>query len=155
MGWPGSSYCLVVDQRVSLITLGVSDLARSRAFYEALGWSGHETEGTYFVQAGANVIVLWSRAKLAEDAGLGDRVDDGFGGVAFAQNVRSRDEVDVIMAAVSRAGAHVTKPAQETFYGGYAGYFADPDGHIWEIAHNPSFGLNPDGSLTLPWSTTG
>jgi catechol 2,3-dioxygenase-like lactoylglutathione lyase family enzyme len=139
-----------MEPRVSLVTLGVSDFARSRAFYEALGWRGQEAEETFFVQAGGSAIVLWSREKLADDAGITDRDQDGFGGVALAHNVRSRDEVDAIMAAASSAGARVTKPAAETFYGGYAGYFADPDGHLWEIAHNPGFALGPDGSLTLP-----
>jgi catechol 2,3-dioxygenase-like lactoylglutathione lyase family enzyme len=139
-----------MEPRISLVTLGVADLARSRAFYEALGWHGQEAEETYFVQAGGSAVVLWSRAKLADDAGIVDHGSDGFGGVALAHNVRSRDEVDAIMAAASAAGAAVTKPAGETFYGGYAGYFADPDGHLWEIAHNPGFTLEPDGSLTLP-----
>jgi catechol 2,3-dioxygenase-like lactoylglutathione lyase family enzyme len=139
-----------MEPRVSLITIGVADLARSRAFYEALGWQGQEVEETYFVQAGASAVVLWSRAKLADDAGLSDHGQDGFGGVALAHNVSSRDEVDTIMQVAASAGATVTKPAAETFYGGYAGYFADPDGHLWEIAHNPGFTLGPDGSLTLP-----
>ena len=143
-----------MEQRVSLITLGVADLARSRAFYESLGWAGHEIEETFFVQAGGIAIVLWSRAKLAEDAGVSAGDGDGFGGLTLAQNVASRDEVDAVMAVADKAGARVTKPAQETFYGGYAGYFADPDGHLWEIAPNPGVTLNPDGSLTLPWSTT-
>jgi predicted lactoylglutathione lyase len=139
-----------VEPRVSLITIGVADLARSRAFYETLGWQGQEVEETYFVQAGSQAVVLWSRAKLAEDAGITDRGKDGFGGVALAQNVRSREEVDAIMTAAAYAGADITKPAAETFYGGYAGYFADPDGHVWEIAHNPGFTIESDGSLTLP-----
>ncbi|MGN6474518.1 MAG: VOC family protein [Mycobacteriales bacterium] len=139
-----------MEPRVSLITIGVADLARSRAFYEALGWRGQEVEETYFVQTGSSAVVLWSRAKLAHDAGITDRGADGFGGLALAHNVRSREEVDDIMAAAATAGATVTKPAAETFYGGYAGYFADPDGHLWEVAHNPGFGLEPDGSLTLP-----
>lgn len=146
-----------MDARVSLVTLGVADLARSRAFYEALGWLGQEVDETYFVQAGGMAIVLWSRAKLAADAGIddsgGDADDDGrsgFGGIALAHNVRSRDAVDDVMAAAREAGATITKPAQDTFYGGYAGYFTDPDGHLWEIAHNPGFTLADDGSLTLP-----
>jgi predicted lactoylglutathione lyase len=139
-----------MEQRVSLITLGVADLARSRAFYEALGWTGQEVEETFFVQAGGSAVVLWSRSKLADDAGLTDTGGDGFGGVALAQNVGSRADVDAVMTAARQAGARITKPAQETFYGGYAGYFADPDGHVWEIAHNPGFTLNADGTLTLP-----
>jgi hypothetical protein len=139
-----------MEPRISLITLGVADLPRSRAFYEALGWHGQETEETYFVQTGGSAVVLWSRSKLADDAGVTDTGAGSFGGVALAQNVRSRDEVDATMAAAGAAGAKITKPAEETFYGGYAGYFADPDGHMWEIAHNPGFTLAADGSLTLP-----
>jgi uncharacterized protein len=139
-----------MEPRISLITLGVDDLPRSRAFYEAMGWRGQEIEETYFVQAGGSAIVLWGRAKLADDAGVSDDGRDGFGGVALAQNVRSREEVDAIVQAARAAGATITKPAAETFYGGYAGYFADPDGHLWEIAHNPGFTLLEDGSLVLP-----
>jgi uncharacterized protein len=147
-----------MDQRVSLITLGVDDLARSRRFYEALGWSCKEVEETVFFQTGGSAVILWSREKLAADAGIEDArapgPADGFGGVALAQNVRSPAEVDEILAAASAAGATITKPAEETFYGGYAAYFADPDGHLWEIAHNPGFALADDGSLVLPPSLT-
>jgi predicted lactoylglutathione lyase len=140
-----------MDQRVSLITLGVDDLATARAFYEALGWECKEVEETVFVQAGGSAIVLWGRAKLADDAGIDDTGSDGFGGIALAQNVRSREEVDEIVAAAEAAGATIAKPAAETFYGGYAAYFADLDGHLWEIAHNPGFTLRDDGSLVLPF----
>ena len=139
-----------MEPRISLITLGVADLPRSRAFYEALGWRGQEIEETYFVQAGGSAVVLWEREKLADDAQVSDNCRDGFGGIALAQNVRGREEVDAIVEAARAAGATITKPAGVTFYGGYAGYFADPDGHVWEIAHNPGFTLEPDGSLTLP-----
>ena len=139
-----------MDQRISLITLGVTDLARSRAFYERLGWQGQEMEETVFFQAGGQAVVLWGRAKLAADGGIDDRGSDGFGGMALAQNVRSREEVDRIVAEAAAAGAVVTKAPAETFYGGYAGYFRDPDGHAWEIAHNPGFTLADDGTLTLP-----
>jgi hypothetical protein len=139
-----------METRVTLITLGVADLPASRAFYEALGWQGQEIEETFFVQAGGLAIVLWGRAKLAEDAGVTDPTPGGFDGIALAQNVGSRDQVDEVMAQAAAAGARITKPAEETFYGGYAGYFADPDGHVWEIAHNPGFTLNPDGTLVLP-----
>jgi catechol 2,3-dioxygenase-like lactoylglutathione lyase family enzyme len=140
-----------MDQRVSLITLGVADLAVSRTFYEALGWRGTEVEETMFFQAGGLGLILWSREKLAADGGLEDRGEDGFGGVALAQNVRSPQEVDAIFAAAEAAGATITKRPAETFYGGYAGYFTDPDGHAWEIAHNPGFTLAADGSLELPF----
>lgn len=139
-----------VDPRVSLVTLGVTDLARSRAFYEALGWRGQEVEETYFVQAGSSAVVLWPRTKLADDANVRDEMHDGFGGIALAHNVRDRREVDAILRTARSAGAMITKPAAETSYGGYAGYFADPDGHLWEIAYNPGFTLEDDGSLTLP-----
>jgi uncharacterized protein len=138
-----------MEPRVSLVTLGVADLARAKAFYAALGWDGKEVQETVFVQAGPLAVVLWSRAKLAEDSGIED--DGGsFGGMALAQNVRSRDEVDAIVAAAAAAGATVTRPPSETFYGGYAGVFRDPDGHVWEIAHNPGFTLAEDGALVLP-----
>ena len=139
-----------MDQRVSLITLGVTDLARAKAFYAALGWTGQEMEETVFFQAGGLAIVLWARAKLADDAGITDDAAATFAGLALAQNVASRDEVDAIVRAAAAAGATITKPAAETFYGGYAAYFRDPDGHAWEIAHNPGFTLNADGTLTLP-----
>jgi hypothetical protein len=138
-----------MEQRVSLVTLGVADLARSRDFYSALGWRGQEVEETVFFQAGAMAVVLWSREKLAADGNVED-TGGGFGGIALAQNVRSRAEVDEVISAAAAAGGSVTKPAAETFYGGYAGYFTDPDGHAWEIAHNPGFTLGPDGALVLP-----
>lgn len=139
-----------MEQRISLITLGVLDLARAKAFYEALGWHGQELEETVFFQAGGMAIVLWGRRKLAEDGRIDDFDPGGFGGVAVAQNVRSREEVDQVLEDVQRAGGRVTQEAHETFYGGYAGYFADLDGHVWEIAYNPGFTLAEDGSLILP-----
>lgn len=139
-----------MEQRVSLITLGVADVRRARRFYEDLGWRGQEVEETVFFQAGGSAVVLWGREKLAADCGIDDDGADGFAGVALAQNVRSREEVDAAMAAAEAAGARITKAAAETFYGGYAGYFSDPDGHSWEVAHNPGFALADDGSLQLP-----
>ena len=139
-----------MEQRISLVTLGVADLPRARAFYEALGWRGQEVEETVFFQAGGLAMVLWGRAKLADDAGLTDRGGDGFGGVGLAQNVRTREEVDDVLCRAADAGAAVTHPARETFYGGYAGCFTDPDGHLWEIAWNPGFPLAEDGALTVP-----
>jgi uncharacterized protein len=138
-----------MEQRVSLVTLGVADLERARGFYEALGWRGQTVERTTFFQAGPVAVVLWSRERLAEDCGI---VDDGgrFGGIVLAHNVRSEAEVDAVLAAAARAGGRVTQPARRTFYGGYAGVVADPDDHLWEIAHNPGFGLAPDGALVLP-----
>ena len=139
-----------MEQRVSLITLGVRDLARAKAFYEHLGWHGQEVERTVFFQAGGSAVVLWGDAELAADAGLPARADRAFRGIALAQNVRSRAEVDSVVEAARVAGATVTREPAETFYGGYAGYFADPDGHVWEIAYNPGFALADDGSITLP-----
>lgn len=135
---------------MSIVTLGVAELGRSRAFYEALGWRGQEVEGTVFFQAGGMALVLWGRAKLAADCGIADVGSGGFAGLALAQNVRSQAEVDSIIAAAEAAGATVTRPPAPTFYGGYAGVFTDPDGHAWEIAHNPGFPLADDGALTLP-----
>jgi uncharacterized protein len=139
-----------VEQRISLVTLGVTDLARARGFYEALGWRGQEVEETVFFQAGGLAVVLWGRDKVAEDAGVEDAAPATFGGVVLAHNVGSRAEVDDVLAEAKRAGATVTRAAQETFYGGYAGCFRDPEGHVWEVAHNPGFELGPDGALTLP-----
>lgn len=139
-----------MEQRISLVTLGVADLARARTFYERLGWRGQEVEQTVFFQAGTIAVVLWGRDKLAADAGVEDPGTDGFGGVVLAHNVRSRSEVDAVLGAAADAGAEVTKPARETFYGGYAGCFTDPDGHVWEIAYNPGFPLGSDGAITVP-----
>jgi predicted lactoylglutathione lyase len=139
-----------MEQRVSLITLGVRDVRRARTFYEQLGWHGQEVQETVFLQAGGSVLVLWGRDKLAADCGLPDLDAGGFGGIALAHNVRSRAEVDEIIGQAVEAGAAVTKPAAETFYGGYAAVFTDPDGHPWEIAHNPGFTLGEDGALTVP-----
>lgn len=139
-----------MDQRISLLTLGVEDLDRARSFYERLGWRGQEVEETVFFQAGGIALVLWSRAKLAADCGLDDLRPGGFDGMVIAHNLRSVAEVDALLAAARDAGARITRPAAPTFYGGYAGVFCDPDGHAWEIAHNPGFTLGEDGSLTLP-----
>lgn len=140
-----------MEPRISLVTLGVTDLARSKAFYEALGWQGQEVQETVFVQAGSMALVLWDRSKLADDSGIVDAAPgDGYGGIALAQNVRTRGEVEEILAVAEQAGATITRPATETFYGGYAGCFTDPDGHVWEIAHNPGFTLTDDGALVLP-----
>jgi len=139
-----------MEQRLSLVTLGVADVARAQAFYERIGWRGQQVEHTVFFQAGGIALVLWDRASLARDAGVPLEEPVAFEGIALAHNVRSANEVDAILAAVQAAGGRVTRPAAETFYGGYAGYFADPDGHLWEVAHNPGFSLDPDGSLTLP-----
>ena len=139
-----------MEQRISLITLGVADVSRARTFYERLGWHGQELEETVFFQAGSMALILWGRAKLAGDSGVADTDTSGFDGVVLAHNLRSRAEVDALLAVAAAAGAEITRPAGETFYGGYAGCFRDPDGHVWEIAWNPGFTLGPDGSLVLP-----
>lgn len=139
-----------MEQRVSLITLGVRDLGVARAFYEALGWRGQQVAETVFFQAGGQALVLWSRAELAADGGVADDGEGGFGGVALAHNVRSEAEVDAVLDAAVVAGASLTRAAAPTSYGGYAGYFADPDGHLWEVAHNPGFTLDAAGNLVLP-----
>lgn len=140
-----------MEQRISLITLGVADLARARSFYEALGWRGQEVEETVFFQAGGLVLSLWSREKLAADSGVPDRPADGtFDGITLAHNVRFPAEVDELVAQAAQAGGTVTRAPADTFYGGYAGCVADPDGHLWEIAFNPGFPLSEDGSLHLP-----
>ncbi len=139
-----------MEQRVSLITLGVTDLHRARRFYEELGWRGQEVEETVFFQAGGQVLVLWGREKLAADSGVDDDGECSFGGVALAHNVRSVDEVDDVVERAAAAGATVTRQPAETFYGGYAGCFRDLDGHVWEIAFNPGFSLDDAGNLTIP-----
>ncbi|TDB75852.1 VOC family protein [Micromonospora sp. KC723] len=141
-----------MEQRISLITLGVTDIARARAFYEQLGWHGQEIEETVFFQAGGLALVLWGRAKLAADVGVPGGEP---GAMALGYNVHSRAEVDEILATAAQAGARITRPAADTFYGGYAGCFTDPDGHVWEIAWNPGFALAADGTLTLPDFTAG
>lgn len=143
-------YIAGVEQRISLITLGVADLDRARTFYERLGWHGQQVEETVFFQAGAVAVVLWARDRVAADAGIADRTGDGFGGVTLAHNVRSRTEVDEVLGQAANAGAEISQAARETFYGGYAGFFTDPDGHVWEIAYNPGFPLGRDGAITIP-----
>jgi hypothetical protein len=138
-----------MKQGVSLITLGVSDYERAKSFYATLGWSpALEIEETAFYQANGVVLVLWSREKLAADTGT---ADDGAGwsGITLAHNVASRQEVDDLVARAFAAGGTITREPGETFYGGYAGVFRDLDGHAWEVAHNPGFGLAADGSVLL------
>ncbi|MEV0641816.1 VOC family protein [Streptomyces sp. NPDC050619] len=140
-----------MEQRITLITLGVSDLARAKAFYEALGWRGQEVAETVFFQAGGLGLVLWDREKLAQDCGVEPgATTGGFGGIALAHNVRSDAEVDALLAMVERAGGTITKPAAVNAIGFYSSAFVDPDGHAWEVAHNPGFPLAEDGSVTLP-----
>ena len=138
-----------MKQRVSLITLGVADLARARAFYEALGWRSKTDPAldVAFFQAGGMVVALWDRATLAEDSGVEDT--GGWGGITLAYNVRSPEEADAVLAEAERAGATIPRRGAETFWGGYSGVFVDPDGHPWEVAHNPRWTIEPDGSTRL------
>jgi predicted lactoylglutathione lyase len=137
-------------QSISLITLGVGDYDRAKAFYGALGWTAAlDIQETAFFQANGIVLTLWSREKLSADMGI---PDDGarWSGIALAHNVGSREEVDDLIERARANGAEITRPPSETFYGGYAGVFRDLDGHAWEIAHNPGFELAADGSAILP-----
>jgi catechol 2,3-dioxygenase-like lactoylglutathione lyase family enzyme len=137
--------------QLTVVTLGVHDLARSRAFYEALGFraSGASNESIVFMAAGGVVLALYRRKLLADDANLSSE-GSGFGGVTFARNVASRAKVDAALDEAKKAGAHILKPAHEAFWGGYSGYFADPDGHPWEVAHNPHWKLDAAGRVVLP-----
>ena len=135
---------------ISLVTLGVADYPRAKAFYEAMGWRvTWEAQETAFFQANGVVLVLWGREKLAADTGVEDN-DSSWSGITLAHNAGSDEEVDDVIEAARRNGAQITREPAETFYGGYAGIFRDLDGHAWEVAHNPGFGLRPDGSVVLP-----
>ena len=137
-----------MEQRVSLITLGVSDLPRARAFYEGLGWEvTDDPEDILFFQAGGLVIALWSRESLAEDTDVEDH--GGWGGITLAHNVRSPAEVDAVLEEARLAGGRIARKGAETFWGGYSGVYVDPDGHAWEVAHNPAWTLAPDGTISL------
>jgi predicted lactoylglutathione lyase len=137
-----------MEQRVSLITLGVTNLARARAFYEALGWTVNgDPEDVVFFQAGGMIVALWSRARLAEDSGVED--GGGWGGVTLAYNARSPIDVDDVIEQARRAGAGIVREPGATFWGGYSGMFVDPDGHPWEVAHNPFWTVADDGSVSL------
>jgi predicted lactoylglutathione lyase len=139
-----------VEQRLSLVTLGVKDLTHARTFYEALGWSTEaapDDDDVVFFQAGGMIVALWSRASLAEDSGVED--GGGWGGVTLAYNTRSPEEVDAAIEEARAAGASVVRKPAATFWGGYSGVFLDPDGHPWEVAHNPHWQIAPDGSVRL------
>ena len=138
-----------MDQRISLITLGVADVAASRSFYERLGWRvGLDVEETVLFQIEGLILTLWGRDKHAADSGVVD--GSGWGGVTLAHNVGSREDVDRVVEEARSAGASIAREPAETFYGGYAGVFVDPDGHPWEVAYNPGFRLRDDGALELP-----
>ena len=137
---------------ITLITLGVADVARATAFYESLGFVKSKTasqDEVSFFRAGGVVLALWGREAQRDDANAG-ALWNGNGGMVVAQNVASKVEVDAVMAKAAASGARILKPASKTFWGGYDGYFADPDGHIWEVAFNPHWGLNEDGLIELP-----
>jgi uncharacterized protein len=139
-----------VEQRLSLITLGVADLARARAFYEGLGWQtrAEPDDDVVFFQAGCMIVALWPRDLLAEDTVVED--NGGWGGITLAYNARSPEEVDEVVGQAETAGATIGRPPAETFWGGYSGVFRDPDGHPWEVAHNPRWTIEHDGSVKLP-----
>jgi uncharacterized protein len=138
-----------MEQRLSLVTLGVADLDRSRRFYAALGWRRHGAHAeVVFFQAGGMVLALWSREALAADAKV-PAEGTGFRGIALAYNTRTRAEVDAVLDEAKTAGATIPKPAEDAFWGGYSGYFADPDGHLWEVAWNPEWKMAADGSIRL------
>jgi len=139
-------------QQLHLITLGVKDLKRSLEFYEqGLGWKRAQASSgdVVFFSMGGVVLSLYPRDKLAEDAGVSPE-GEGFEGITLAYNTHSREEVDEVLQQAARLGARIVKPAQDVFWGGYSGYFADPDGHLWEVAWNPFFELDADGKLNLP-----
>lgn len=140
---------LTVEQRLSLVTLGVRDLGRARRFYEALGWTtgAGPDDDVVFFQTGGMIVALWDRDRLAEDTVVAD--GGGWGGVTLAHNVRSPAEVDSVLAEAEAAGATITRPGAETFWGGYSGIFVDPEGHAWEVAHNPHWTVREDGSVSL------
>jgi predicted lactoylglutathione lyase len=139
-----------MEQRLSLITLGISDLDRARGFYEALGWKtgAKEADDVVFFQNVGMVLALWDRAKLAEDSAVTD--SPGWGGVTLAYNTRSTEEVDQVIEEARKAGATIGREPGETFWGGYSGIFIDPDGHPWEVAHHPRWIIEENGSLTIP-----
>ena len=140
-----------MEQRLSIVTLGVADVAASRRFYERLGWSASSVgdEHIAFFQAGSMVFSLYSLEEMAKDLGL-ESGNSGYASIALAYNVRHKEDVDAVLAEAEQAGARLLKSAEEKPWGGYAGYFADPEGYAWEVAWNPGFELGEDGSLRLP-----
>lgn len=139
-----------MEQRMSLITLGVQDLGRARRFYEAMGWKcgASPDDDVVFFQAGGMVVALWDRARLAEDSGVTD--GGGWGGVTPAYNTRSDAEVDSVIEEARAAGATIVREPAATFWGGYSGVFVDPEGHPWEVAHNSFWTIDEQGGVHLP-----
>jgi uncharacterized protein len=138
-----------MEQRLSLITLGISDLDRARKFYEALGWKtgASPDDDVAFFQAGGMIVALWGRTKLAEDSAVTE--GSGWGGITLAYNTRSQKEVDEVIEEARAAGATIGREPAETFWGGYSAVFIDPDGYPWEVAHNPNWTIEEDGSVKL------
>ena len=138
-----------MEQRLSLVTLGVGDLERARRFYLALGWTSGAApaDDVVFFQAGCMIVALWGREQLAEDTVVED--SGGWGGITLAYNARSPSEVDAVLAEAEAAGAAIPRAGAETFWGGYSGVFVDPEGHAWEVAHNPNWTIGEDGSVSL------
>jgi catechol 2,3-dioxygenase-like lactoylglutathione lyase family enzyme len=139
-----------MEQRVSLITLGVADVNRAADFYRALGWQpvADDNDDVFFFQAGGPVFALWGRDQLAADSRIED--SGGWGGVTLAYNVRAQEDVDTVIEEARNAGARIGREPAETFWGGYSGLFIDPDGHPWEVAHNPGWTVTADGAVQLP-----
>jgi uncharacterized protein len=140
-----------MEQRLSIVTLGVDDLEKSTAFFERLGWrrSVRQAKAVSFFQCGSMAVSLFSRSELAKDAGISAH-GEGFGGFTVAYNARSKEDVDAVLGEAKAAGAEIVKPAQEAFWGGYSGYFRDLDGHLWEVAWNPHFPIDESGAIRLP-----
>ena len=140
-----------MEPRISIVTLGVSDLDRSRNFYKKLGWkeSASSNDGVVFYQAGCLIFGLYPRDKLAEDARVPDD-GSGFRAFSLAYNVRSKEDANAILDEAVAAGGTLVKAAEDVFWGGYSGYFADPDGFLWEVAWNPFFPIAEDGAISLP-----
>jgi uncharacterized protein len=141
---------MTMEPRISAITLGVNDMAAAQRFYQAMGWTPHPTsqEAVTFYQANGMVLCLFGRDALAQDAHIKD-TQAGFGGMTLAYNVRTKDEVAFVLAQAEKTGGKILKPAQDVFWGGHSGYFADPDGHVWEVAHNPFWTVQDNGAVTL------
>ena len=141
----------VMEPRLSIVTLGVGDLDRAARFYAAMGLQRHQgiTDGVAFFQIGGIILSLFPRSELAKDAGI-DPDGSGFAGIALAYNTRSEAEVDAVLEQAVEAGGTIVRPAGRAFWGGRTGYFADTEGHLWEVAHNPAFPIAADGTIALP-----
>ena len=137
-----------MEQRISLVTLGVRDLGRAVQFYTDLGWErGNDGDEVAFFQCGGIVVALWGRAELEKDSVVTD--SGGWGGITLAHNVRSPEEVDRVLSEAQAAGGVIGRPGAATEWGGYSGIFIDPDGHPWEVAHNPFWTITDDGRTLL------